>query len=1122
MLKRKRGRTGCPTLYDDESSPTYSMVTEPEPVETPVPAAGTKRRAYLWHGMRVSFLIFLAPVIFVAIAGVLSLGYSITAPTWVKSRVEANAAALLAGGTLSFGEIDVTVGRDLHPVVVLTNTALKDAHGATLARVPRIEARVSPRGLLFRRELLVQEVRVQGAQLSLRRAADGSVAVAFDTSAEAVGQAATFAELLDQTDQFFERPALEALEEVWAEGVIINYTDNRAARNWTIDGGTLGLDLRGGVTRLTGDVSLLSGRDYITTATLKYESPRQSRLADINLSIRDIVASDIATQSPALSWLSVVEARMTADLSMSLDAKGNLGPLFADLNIEKGEVRANSQAQPLVFDGASVALSYDPNKAEIDFAQLDIQSPIGGFSGRGHAMLDQDATGWPRSITSQMDFDGVTVGPESLYEVPLDLGTVSVQSRLTLSPFKLELGEVQVGQGDNAIRARAIAEAVPNGWDLGIDIAAEALDRDRVLEIWPVSYLPLTRVWVLDNLAQSDLRGLNASLRFHPETLPQIAANWQFSNTEVTFMKGLPPLEDGAGFATLQDNTLTFAIEKGRIAAPQGGLVDVAGSSFSILNTRVYNAPGEVRLKTNSTITAALAILDTAPFGYMTAAGLPMTLADGRALAEGTIEFPLKPILGPGDTKFDFTAKLTELRSSVLVPDHVVTASELDLVANLEDGLQISGLARLGQISGRGLWSRPLGPGVDRKSVLTAEVNLDQAFLDELNIGLPDGTLRGSGSGALRIDLPDGTAPTFELSSNLQGLRLGLPAVGWSKAADQTGKLTVSGQLGQQPRIDLLELDVAGLAARGRLSIAADGGLGQAQFERVRIGGWFDAPVTLRGRGPNRAVRIEVAGGRMDFRRATFGDSAGQGGPMEIALDSIQISEGIALTDFRGSFNAEGGFSGQFTARLNGGAAVTGTVVPQSGRSAIRLRGTDAGLAFKSIGLIQKASGGNLDLVMIPTATEGNYDCKLEVTDLRVKDAPALAGLLDAISVVGLLQQMDGQGLAFTNVDARFRLTQDQIIVTEASAVGPGLGISLYGTYTLVNTVMDFQGVVSPIYLINGIGSILTRRGEGLIGFNYTLRGPLSEMKVGVDPLSFLTPGMFRDIFRRPPPQVGQ
>jgi hypothetical protein len=69
---------------------------------------------------------------------------------------------------------------------------------------------------------------------------------------------------------------------------------------------------------------------------------------------------------------------------------------------------------------------------------------------------------------------------------------------------------------------------------------------------------------------------------------------------------------------------------------------------------------------------------------------------------------------------------------------------------------------------------------------------------------------------------------------------------------------------------------------------------------------------------------------------------------------------------------------------------------------------------------------------------------------------------------------------------------------------------------------MDFQGVVSPIFLLNGIGSFLTRPGEGLIGFNFTLRGPADSARVAVNPLSALTPGMFRDIFRRPPPQVGE
>ena len=62
------------------------------------------------------------------------------------------------------------------------------------------------------------------------------------------------------------------------------------------------------------------------------------------------------------------------------------------------------------------------------------------------------------------------------------------------------------------------------------------------------------------------------------------------------------------------------------------------------------------------------------------------------------------------------------------------------------------------------------------------------------------------------------------------------------------------------------------------------------------------------------------------------------------------------------------------------------------------------------------------------------------------------------------------------------------------------------------------QGVISPIYLLNGIGAVFTRRGEGLFGFNYTLRGTSAKPDIGVNPLSIITPGMFRDLFRGPAP----
>ena len=131
-----------------------------------------------------------------------------------------------------------------------------------------------------------------------------------------------------------------------------------------------------------------------------------------------------------------------------------------------------------------------------------------------------------------------------------------------------------------------------------------------------------------------------------------------------------------------------------------------------------------------------------------------------------------------------------------------------------------------------------------------------------------------------------------------------------------------------------------------------------------------------------------------------------------------------------------------------------------------------------------------------------------------------MAEMLNIISVFGLLEQLGKSGILFTEVDAKFRLTPDQVIVSQSSAIGPSMGVSLDGYYDLATRGIDMQGVLSQIYLLNGIGSIIGRKGEGLIGFNFSLKGNADRPRVLVNPLSALTPGMFREIFRRPAPQL--
>ena len=232
------------------------------------------------------------------------------------------------------------------------------------------------------------------------------------------------------------------------------------------------------------------------------------------------------------------------------------------------------------------------------------------------------------------------------------------------------------------------------------------------------------------------------------------------------------------------------------------------------------------------------------------------------------------------------------------------------------------------------------------------------------------------------------------------------------------------------------------------------------------------------------------------------------------------MSDTLALTQFRGDLNTAGGTKGSFTGQLNGITPITGDVVPMQGRSAFRIRSDDAGRVLAAAGLLKQARDGAMELILTPAPEPGSYDGVLAIQQLRVREAPALAALLNTISVVGLLEQFSGQGLHFSSVDARFRLTPTRLTLLEGSAVGASVGISMDGFYNLASKRMDMQGVISPVYVLNAVGEVFTRRGEGLIGFNYTLKGPATDPDVGVNPLSALTPGFLREMFRRPAPTV--
>ena len=72
--------------------------------------------------------------------------------------------------------------------------------------------------------------------------------------------------------------------------------------------------------------------------------------------------------------------------------------------------------------------------------------------------------------------------------------------------------------------------------------------------------------------------------------------------------------------------------------------------------------------------------------------------------------------------------------------------------------------------------------------------------------------------------------------------------------------------------------------------------------------------------------------------------------------------------------------------------------------------------------------------------------------------------------------------------------------------------------YGKEENVVNVNGVVSPVYIINGvvkaiplIGKVIGgEKGEGVFGVSYKVQGNSSNPRVLVNPLSIFTPGAFR------------
>ena len=1068
-------------------------------------------RPLIWFPLSGTALIAIVAFVGFAATG----GLRISAPDWLRIQLMERVNSAIKEIDISVGNMRLVLDEAIVPYVELSEVTITGRSNEPIAVLSNVSTTMSWPALI-RGRLHPNSITFRGAHFRFRRNRDGKFGIFIgEQSTGEDGAIPEFADVMVQIDGLLQNLAANGTRGINAEDISMDFIDDRTNLAWEMDNGRLKLGHEDGRSKFNGYFAVTGEEFESTTVEFNYSSPVEGNEATIGIVMTNMPSSEISDQFPALAWMKPLDAPLSGSLRASVDSGISIGSFSARINFGAGVLQPEENAKPIPFNSARSYFSYNSDNQVVIFDEVAVDSKYFKTSGSGKFYLIGMEKGWPDEIQAQIKLNGITINRSDIYANTVELENASMDLKLNIDPFTVTLGELSIVDSGEIMVMNGAVGTRDEGWSVKLDGRMSGIAPDRMLYLWPRGFISNAKKWISRNVKRADLDNIQFSLRWRPEQKPDIYLSFDYGNLDVRAIKAFPIVEQASGHAELLDRRFVISADKGHVNAGAGGRVDIAGTSFVISDTDLKFPPSRVNLATSSNVTAALSLLDSEPLNLLKKAGFATSLATGYAKVRGDLDFVLRKSMFFEDVAFSVESSLSDVVSNGIVKDKVVSARHLNLKVDTSS-ISIAGKGQIGMIPFEGEWSMPVKDNRDGASRFEGWVELSPKFVEEFDIELDPVEISGRGRSWIHIDMRDRENALFVLSSNLEGLGINIPSINWFHPEKSTGSLQIEGGFGQALSIGGIALDTSDFKARGSIGLNGDGELERAVFTRLQAGNWLDVSMEILGRGKDAAPLVNVLGGQIDLRKASLeqsGEIKGAGGPVSLSLDRLVVADSIVLTGFTAELDLSNGLNGTFAARVNGGGSITGRVLPQDGRSALHIQSDNAGRAISSAGLLKKAEDGKMDLLLTPGKGPGTYNGTLKVANIRLRDAPAMASLLNAISIIGILEQFAGEGIHFAQVDAKFSLSPEHVTLHSGSARGASLGITMEGDYSLADRYMDMNGVVSPIFFINSVGGIFSRQGEGLIGFNYSLEGPSSNPKVQVNPLSALTPGIFRRIF---------
>jgi len=165
--------------------------------------------------------------------------------------------------------------------------------------------------------------------------------------------------------------------------------------------------------------------------------------------------------------------------------------------------------------------------------------------------------------------------------------------------------------------------------------------------------------------------------------------------------------------------------------------------------------------------------------------------------------------------------------------------------------------------------------------------------------------------------------------------------------------------------------------------------------------------------------------------------------------------------------------------------------------------------------------GGNIVMsVFLREQDYKNFDALIDVSKFNVTNAPILVRLISTLSLTGLLNLLEENGIYFERGLAKINNFNNKLNIENIEAVGEAMAITLKGWINDEKDILQIQGTIAPATLLTKFLEPIPVLNDLLIGGDkagvvlteFRLDGSTQKPSISFRPLSS-APGLLRDIF---------